>query len=115
MQISNQENWDKWQKNNTDPYGHAIIVYAERWANLMEEGMASGMPLEKIAKKSSHDADTDGITGFMYGAAVSVLFSSWVHGDKLRRWHNRDTQIGKEGDDANKKSGAVLNPAVLKV
>jgi len=114
MQISNKENWQKWVDGNPDEYGKAIITYAERWANLMEEGMLSGMSLEKVADKASHDADTEGITGFMYGAAVSVLFTSWIHGDALRRWHNLKTQLHTEGEEANKK-GIVLNPALLNI
>ena len=60
------------------------------------------------------DADTDGITGFMYGMATSILARSRVHGEALRRWHNLKTQIGTEGEQAN-ESGTTLNPALLSV
>lgn len=60
---------------------------------------------------SSH---TEGITGFMYGCAVSALAHFWAHGEALRRWHNLDTQIGTEGEKAN-ESGGVLNPALLNI
>ena len=50
------------------------------------------------AKEASHLADSEGITGFMYGCAVSMLAQCWKHGEELRRWHNKDTQIGTEGD-----------------
>ena len=43
-----------------------------------------------------------------------MLAQCWVHGEALRRWHNRDTQIGTEGDKAN-ESGGVLNPALLTI
>jgi hypothetical protein len=112
MKISDQPAWDKWVSSNTDPYGKAIIIYAERWADLMEERMADGAPLTEVALQTSHKADVEGITGFMYGAAVSVLATSWAHGEELRRWHNLDTQIGTEGEKANEK-GTVLNPALL--
>lgn len=56
--------------------------------------------------------DDDGITGFMYGCAVQMLAKSWKHGEALRRWHNKETQIGMEGDKAN-ETGGVLNPALL--
>jgi hypothetical protein len=114
MQISDHNAWDLWVRNNTDGYGAGIIHYAERWADLMETRMAGGASLADVAKDAAHEADTDGITGFMYGAAVSVLTSSWVHGEGLRRWHNLDTQIGSEGEAAN-ESGGVLNPALLKI
>jgi hypothetical protein len=114
MNIRDQEAWDKWRNNNTDPYGGAVISYAERWADMMEQRMADGAALADVAKETSHDADAEGITGFMYGAAVSVLASCWKHGDELRRWHNLDTQIGDEGERAN-ESGGTLNPALLNI
>lgn len=66
------------------------------------------------AERCSRKADTDGITGFMYGAAVSALAHFWVYGEELRRWHNKDVQIGNEGDIAN-ETGGVLNPALLTI
>jgi len=112
MNIKDQEVWDSWVANNQDPYGSAIIRYAEAWANLMEAHMADGEALADCAEATSHAANTEGISGFMYGAAVATLSSSWEHGEELRRWHNLDTQIGDEGEKAN-ESGGVLNPAVL--
>jgi hypothetical protein len=104
--------WKKGLKNNKDPYGVRIYSYALDWANLMEAEMAKGKKIEEVAEKTSRKADTDGITGFMYGAAVSVLSQAWVHGDVLRRWHNLKTQIGTEGEKAN-ETGGVLNPALM--
>jgi hypothetical protein len=112
VRIADQATWNAWVENNRDPYGRGVITYAERWADAMEAAMASGESLEECADRTSHEADTEGITGFMYGAAVHTLATSWEHGDRLRRWHNLDTQIGTEGERAN-ESGAVLNPAIL--
>ena len=114
MKIANQEAWQSWREGNTDEYGSAVIRYAEHWADLMEKQMAEGQPLETIAKPTSHEADTEGITGFMYGAAVSVLASCWEYGEQLRRWHNLKTQLQDEGEKAN-ASGGVLNPALLSI
>lgn len=110
--VSDQDAWALWQQNNQSGYGACVMRYAARWANLMEVKMAAGAKLEDIASETSHEADLEGITGFMYGAAVSVLASCWEHGDQLRRWHNLDTQIADEGEKAN-ESGGVLNPALL--
>lgn len=98
--------------NSDDPYSNRIVTYGEDWANLMEARLEKGEKLVNIAKETSHQADTDGITGFMYGCAVSALSQFWLHGEELRRWHNKDTQIHDEGDKAN-ESGGVLNPALL--
>jgi hypothetical protein len=114
MKIVDQKIYDDWKSKSTDPYSARCFSYAEDWANKMEIYLAEGIELEQIAEKTSHEADTDGITGFMYGAAVSILAQCWEHGEELRRWHNRDIQIGTEGDEAN-DSGGVLNPAILNI
>lgn len=111
MKISSQESWDKWVANNTDGYGSAIIRYAEAWANLMEAKIAEGSQLEDIAQETSHEADTEGITGYMYGAAVSVLASSWIYGEQLRLWHNGKYKRFSSGED----NGGVVNPAILNI
>lgn len=100
-----EEEWNSWRNVNSDPYGKAIFNYALRWADMMEAAIESGSRLEDVASNLSHEADTDGITGAMYGMAVAVLSQVWIHGDALRKWHNR--QYG--ADD----SEGVVNPAML--
>ena len=73
MKIKHEIKWKSYVEKNTDPYGKACVDYALAWANLMEARMADGAEIAAIAKETSHEADTDGITGFMYGAAVSML------------------------------------------
>jgi len=106
--------YQDWFNKNDDPYSRAVFTYAERWANMMEAALAEGKSLESCAKLLSHEADVEGITGFMYGAAVSVLASVWEHGEALRRWHNLSLQLKDEGEKAN-ENGGVLNPAMLSV
>jgi len=114
MKISNLDLWNRGLANNTDAYGHAIYTYAERWADVMEAALAEGKTVPDVAKALSHEADVEGITGFMYGCAISILASCWEHGEELRRWHNLDCQLGTEGEKAN-DSGGVLNPAMLSI
>jgi hypothetical protein len=116
MQLKDAEGWRKANEANppSEPYGHRVMIYAEDWANFMERDMAAGQTLEACAARTSQEADTDGITGFMYGCAVSTLAAVWKHGEALRRWHNLKTQIGTEGERAN-ASGGVLNPALLNI
>ena len=114
MQFKNEDGWNLYVQNNGDSYGKACVDYARRWAELMESALASGAALTDIAVRTSHDADTEGMTGFMYGAAVAMLSQCWMHGEELRRWHNLETQLGKEGEAAN-ESGGVLNPALLSI
>lgn len=92
--------------NSGDPYSHGVVVYGELWAQMMQKEMAEGKALEECAAETSHKADTDGITGFMYGAAVSALAKFWKHGEALRVWHNK--QYNHEGD-------GVVNPAIITV
>jgi len=112
FEVIDKAGWHKCIANNRDGYGGAAVVYAARWAHLMEQRMAEGQSLADVAKQASHDADHERISGFMYGAAVSILAHAWAHGEELRRWHNLETQIDHEGEQAN-ESGATLNPALL--
>lgn len=112
--LANEVGWQKFKDANPDGYGGAVVTYAERWARLMQVEMANGKKLEDVADAASHEADLEGITGFMYGCAVSTLAACWKYGEQLRRWHNLKTQIGTEGEEAN-KSGGVLNPALLSI
>jgi hypothetical protein len=106
--------WENGVANNEDPYGRAVYRFASEWATRMEQAMAAGETLAVCARRTVSEADDEGITGFMYGAAVSILSQAWAHGDALRRWHNLDTQIGTEGERAN-ESGGTLNPALLNI
>ncbi len=114
MTLSDPDGWKKACDANKDGYGGAVMTYAERWARIMEARMAKGERIADIADESSHMADEEGITGFMYGAAVSTLAGVWIHGEALRLWHNLKTQLRDEGERAN-KDGGVLNPACLSI
>jgi hypothetical protein len=102
--------WEKTVENNTDPYGAATVSYANMWAQMMEGLINQGSALKDIAEECSYIADTDGITGFMYGCAVSILSHYWKYGSDLNAWHN--DKYGDQGEEAT-KSGGTINPAVL--
>lgn len=106
MKLINKEGWEATVKANQDGYGSAVIRYAERWADLMKKKISEGCTLADIADRTSHEADTEGITGFMYGCAVSILAQVWEHGELLRDWHNRS--YGYQGD-------GTVNPAILTI
>lgn len=114
IKAGREAEYAAYKANNTDPYGGRVVSYGEDWANSMESLMDGGKPLTEIAQACSRQADTDGITGFMYGCAVSALAHFWEHGEALRRWHNIREQIGSEGEKAN-ESGGTLNPALLNI
>lgn len=114
LTLRNTPAWRSWVEKNQDPYGAACVRYADKWARIMEAEIARGVALVDCAERAASVADDEGITGFMYGCAVGMLAEAWVHGEQLRRWHNRKTQFGTEGDEAN-ESGGVLNPALLRI
>ncbi len=75
----------KWQEGikaqKGDGYGLAVYTYAEYLARLMQKKMAEGYKLEAVADECSNKADIPcGISGFMYGCAVSSLANCWKHG-----------------------------------
>lgn len=111
IKLGMEREWAKFvAANSLDGYSKGIVDFATDWANLME---ADGEEVDKVAKPCSSKADEKyGITGFMYGAAVSTLCKFWERGEELRQWHNLDVQIRDEGVKAN-ESGGVLNPAIL--
>ena len=103
---SKKARWNEWVENNKDPYGLGIIRYAQKWANLMEEEISNGKQVKDIADETSNTADTEGITGFMYGCAVKILADVWEYGEELRKWHNKEY---------NYEGNGVVNPAILTI
>ena len=104
-----EKKYKDWHDKNSDEYSRACFTYAERWAELLEAEIDKSNDVMKCfvdnADRLSHEADTEGITGFMYGCAVSIL-SQWEYGEYLRKWHNKE--YGYDGD-------GVVNPAVMTV
>lgn len=114
MEFSDEESWNEWSNVSSDPLHTGVFDYAERWARVMQVEMATGKQLEDIAEAASYDADLEGMSGASYGAAVSILVKCWLHGERLRRWHNAKYQLNGEGDKANEQDG-VINPAVITI
>lgn len=122
MKFKNAEaekGWREWfALNSTDMYSLSVCYFAALWAYLMEQRIEKGEKVADIAKETGREADTNmgiwGVTGFQYGLAVGALSQWWKWGEELRQWHNLDTQIGTEGEEANEKGG-VLNPAILNI
>jgi hypothetical protein len=112
--CTNIMSWRKGLINNRDAYGRRCYTYAEYWAQLMEDELKRGRKIAETASVLSHKADTDGIQGFMYNAAVTILIGCWKHGEKLRKWHSLNVQIGNEGERAN-ETGHVLNSAMMSI
>lgn len=89
MKLKDKEMYENWKAKNTDSYGAGIFRYAEKWANLMEVEIENGASVKDVAERLSHVADTEGITGYMYGASVSILLQCWEHGEDLKEWNKK--------------------------
>lgn len=103
-----QEEWENCKAiNSKDGYSNCVIDYTILWAQYMEYLIAKhDKKLSDVWDMSSHLADIYGITGFMYGCAVSILSSVWKYGEELRVQHN--SKYNHEGD-------GVVNPAILTI
>ena len=107
IKAGQEKNYAKFREtNSSDPYSYAIVRYMDKWAELMEEEISNGKSVVEIADATSRAADTEGITGFMYGAAVASLAEFWEHGEELRKWHNKEYDYDGEG---------TVNPAILTI
>jgi hypothetical protein len=107
-----EKEYKEWYDKNADAYGRACFTYAERWAEMMEDLIdrnpdksLKDIIIEK-AEETSHKANEEGITGFMYGCAVSILSECWMYGEELRIWHNAIYHYDGSG---------VVNPAVITI
>lgn len=90
-----EQEYKDWYEKNSNTYGRACFTYAERWAGMMEEKIEASEDDEmKVivdnAKQLSHEADKEGISRFMYGAAVRILSLYWEYGECLKKWHDED-------------------------
>ena len=106
-----EQDYKDWLDKNTHPYGRACFTYAERWSEMLENLIESSAdePMKVVvnnADRLSHEADVEGITGFMYGCAISILSQCWKYGEELRKWHNKEYNYDGDG---------VVNPAVLTI
>lgn len=102
LELKDTHAWNVFRDANTDPYGKRCVDYARDWGRLMQVQLARGKTIAQCAGEMSTLADHDGITGFMYGAAGSILRKCWVHGDALNTWHNSGRPKQEEDDDGNK-------------
>ena len=80
LELTNEAMWNEFVDKNRDFYGNGIIDYAERWAKLVQYYISNGQTFLECVELSSNEADTEGISGFMFGASVSILYQTWKYG-----------------------------------
>lgn len=81
-----QEQWKEITLNNRDEYGEKAVIFAQRWAELMENRISSGEKLSDVWKECDKQAGKEigTISGFQYTWARNTLFSVWKYGQMLR-------------------------------
>lgn len=97
-----------------DEHKRAYVEYvfekAEELAWRLEERikyLSNDKTIEEIINTETEEITNgvwnDGMTGYQYGLIMRILSIYWVHGEPLRKWHNK--QYGYECD-------GIVNPAV---
>jgi hypothetical protein len=79
-----EESYKKFIEINNDPYSLCVVRFMKHWAELMEQQIELGKNVADIARETEIQADTEGITGFMYGCAVNALIQFWEYGEQLK-------------------------------
>lgn len=102
-----EQKWNQGLEVNQDGYGRGVYDYAKTWAYLMQQQMVDGILTKEIMDSTSNEADVEGITGFMHGAAVSILAQCWKYGNQLRKIHNNDYGVDSET--------STVNPAMITI
>lgn len=69
--------------SRSDFYSREIVEYAQRWADLMEKEIASGIGVREIMLSTSYAADIHDITGAMHRLAKGVLRQFWFYGSAI--------------------------------
>lgn len=79
-----EEAWERVVEINRSGYSKATVRYCLRWAYMMEDEIKAGNELTKdIIRKTSDQADDEGVTGFMANWALGALKKFWYYGDML--------------------------------
>ncbi len=88
IELSDPEAWRRFEADNTDAHGKAVLRCAEDWARLMQLEMAK-WDLESVEEvaMSCYDQSESGISGSMQGQAVQLLRLCWRHGEELKEWY----------------------------
>ena len=88
---------------NLDPYGAAVIGSAILVLAQLATGAAPGDAAEDVSRE---------LSGFQMGAVAALVASLSPRGEEFRRWWNLSVSV-VDGERANAREGAVLNPALI--
>jgi hypothetical protein len=109
MPIIKEDDWDKWVKNNQDPYGKAICDVARKVMEILD--VEQEFDTYKIICRADEEINAGGITGFMAGAVASMVSHCHSRGEEFRKKWNADNKIGEKEYDGD----GVINPALITI
>lgn len=102
-----EKEYEQYVKNNSkDAYSKAVVTWGENFAKLLDGGRSDFDVM-------THESDTEGGTGFMYGCMIEAIAHFHPRGEEVRQWHN--TQWGGKRAGEVNKSGGVINPAIIEI
>lgn len=71
------------------PCASPILLCAERWGWAMEQEIANGRTVADAAEITLFDADSDRMSGAMFGFVMKTLCTFWIYGEQFRQWQMR--------------------------
>ena len=85
IKSGKEKEYQEYKERNLDDYGKPIIIFSEKWAELMEKEISTGKTIGEVYDKKPKM----GLSGFQVECAVIGLCNFWEHGDDLRRvWYS---------------------------
>lgn len=83
------------KKNYADSPARTAILFAERWAELIERNMRQGQSLEIAAKETRLEADPSSKASGIAEYAVAYLARTWPYGEDLATWYEKNVNLQK--------------------
>lgn len=106
MPIIDVKGWEKCVANNQDPYGAAVVAVARRVMEILDAEPGDFDPHALICR-ADKETEAGGITGYMAGAAASIIANAHSRGSEFRgKWN---ALFGVKSDKG------TVNPAILTI
>jgi len=115
MPIVKTENWEKYEKENQDPYSKACVDVARKVMELIDqqpdvplsEKYECQMSVHKLICRAPREINAGGLTGFMAGCVSQMVVECHSRGQEFKQAWNR--MHGK------KNAVHVINPALVEI
>ena len=109
MPIINEEKWASWVENNKDPYGGACVAVARKAMEILDLEPGD-FDTHELISRADKESGAGGITGYMAGAAASMISVCHSRGEEFRAKWNKSYNV-----DESQSKGGVVNPAIITI